>query len=1019
MISIHWDKCSAPIRSGLRSLAWWLALTFVFSAFVVAAPSHTWGQPALLRGWFLSEFQPDIPNGGRANTIAVHPANDNVLFVTSESGGLFRSSDGGSTWQHVDGLPQFLTNAVTFVPSNPNIVLVTTSEDTAKTNDGGIWRSADGGTTWTHIPNPPPPFGVTDRFSAYELAVAPDTGHIYVGTSYGIAISSDDGATWTQSNPFGGGSFLLRNRRVMSVVAQKGNRVLAAGPSGLRRSSDSGATWLVPTTSPGGIVDLHALGRSPIAQDHAYAVNGNTELYYTEDWGDHWTKISSAPRGDDGCGGIAFVKIIPRMVIRTNPLVRRLAPTLYFSNRCGLSRLNASLLSGFNRFDYNGAWVTLNDDHGDTRDLVFANGNRPLLLATDGGLHKTANGGLNWTFINGGRNGFNALQITEVRGQWVDDVPRHDLYFGTQDNSLYSSGNTGATWTVACCEGFFIEAEYHVKTARDSQITFVACAECSNFRSGALFSGIADWQNPAGALDSNPKIIGKSFHVQGSEAAGGFSKGLAVSIDLGATWEQYATFGEDRRDLPKLGWLRQNVLIAPRVPILYQSIRTGWDPELNFEINHLARITKNLSSNTASVRYPAMNNFGGLGINPTMFAWYQVFAVDPRNPNHLIAPDVVNQAMMQTFDGGDTWSEIPQLTDQVTGNGRFLFRRGIFPQVSAISFYPDDPNMVALGTWQNGIFLSTDRGATWTKVPQSERVPYITSFDWRTAHDLVVSSYGRGLWRLNFSMILDLHLLAHYCEFCNTRPLLPRIRPLPPRPDPPPEPDGAVLVFGGRIQGARVADGRVRELFIRPGSSVAFLSRQETAPDIKLTEITRQVGFSGLRGVPKAPDRADIIVGITMRAGALAGLIFSRSPLEMNVEERKAELAAEKAEPGEHAVGRAESPIAGKPYVEVITGHVTGANSAIPGQTIQIAGRSHRAGSTVEIAIDGKVIEKAAVAADGRFSATVEAPRQFGMHNITIIDQESAKPVDGAMLLVRPEDKDEGREERKRKLRKH
>jgi hypothetical protein len=119
--------------------------------------------------------------------------------------------------------------------------------------------------------------------------------------------------------------------------------------------------------------------------------------------------------------------------------------------------------------------------------------------------------------------------------------------------------------------------------------------------------------------------------------------------------------------------------------------------------------------------------------------------------------------------------------------------------------------MVALGTWENGIFLSSDRGATWSKVPGSERVTYITSFDWRSARDIIVSSYGRGLWRLNYWVIIPWAQFAHYCPIgCIIQPFSP------PLPDPSPEQyEQAVLVFGGQIQGARVVGGKVKELFVR------------------------------------------------------------------------------------------------------------------------------------------------------------------------------------------------------------
>src|SRR5713226_5070985 len=112
-------------------------------------------------GWTISEFQPDIANGGRANTISVNPGNNDIILVASESGGLFRSTNRGTTWQHVDALPEFSTNAVVYVPADPNVVIATTAEDFRSANGGGIWRSTNGASTWTQMPGPPRPMGVT------------------------------------------------------------------------------------------------------------------------------------------------------------------------------------------------------------------------------------------------------------------------------------------------------------------------------------------------------------------------------------------------------------------------------------------------------------------------------------------------------------------------------------------------------------------------------------------------------------------------------------------------------------------------------------------------------------------------------------------------------------------------------------------------------------------------------------------------------------------------------------------
>jgi photosystem II stability/assembly factor-like uncharacterized protein len=154
------------------------------AAFAVPAQSE-------LIDWELAEFQPDIPFGGRANTIAVNPSDNHIIFVASESGGLFKTTDGGISWSHVDTLGAYYTSAVAYVTSD--ILLATTTDRFSTGNDGGgIWRSTDGGVNWSHIANPAP-VSAPWRFKANEISIAPDTGHIYVATSWGVLESNDRG----------------------------------------------------------------------------------------------------------------------------------------------------------------------------------------------------------------------------------------------------------------------------------------------------------------------------------------------------------------------------------------------------------------------------------------------------------------------------------------------------------------------------------------------------------------------------------------------------------------------------------------------------------------------------------------------------------------------------------------------------------------------------------------------------------------------------------------------------------
>src|SRR5437867_12266578 len=109
---------------------------------------------AACRGWpvfplpreFFEEFQPNVHGrGGRGVAVTLKPANDQIVLAATHSGGLFRTTDAGQHWRHLD---QFSPNRlwdVQFDPSDPNVVIATVVIDTHNPWQGGIWRSTDGG----------------------------------------------------------------------------------------------------------------------------------------------------------------------------------------------------------------------------------------------------------------------------------------------------------------------------------------------------------------------------------------------------------------------------------------------------------------------------------------------------------------------------------------------------------------------------------------------------------------------------------------------------------------------------------------------------------------------------------------------------------------------------------------------------------------------------------------------------------------------------------------------------------
>jgi len=620
---------------------------------------------------------------------------------------------------------------------------------------------------------------------------------------------------------------------------------------------------------------------------------------------------------------------------------------------------------------------------------------------------------MNWTFVGGGRSGYNALQITEVKGQWIGDIGRYDRYFGTQDNDLWSSSDDGASWQKGlCCEGFFIEVWNHVARVADSIVTFVACSGCFNGQSDALFANVINWGNPPGTLAGNPKIIGLNSHVQAVAADSGMAKGFARTDDRGGSWASFASLPDDLRDLPKLA-RTPRLSFRPGRVVLYEAIRTGWYAPGGFEINKLARMTQRLRSLGANTTYPAMTNFGGLGIMPTMFAWYQVFAVAPNSPNLLIAPDVINQKMMRSDTGGEIWQEIPGLTSLVTDGGRLLFNVSIFPQVSAVSFSPDNPSLVAIGTRQNGIFMSADGGLTWEKVPGSEVATLITSLTWRNATDLTISTYGRGLWRLKWELTVHVPDLAGLCEWpCDIRALHPEWVF-----DPPYEQIGkAYVVLDGHLKGAEFKRGRLVKAYVSPGGTLVSAAKEPAPLGVEVAEADQWMGF---RDAPADLLRADF------EEASLSGLILDRkdqvsalieSPVAMTMttlyDQRSSREQFEKLE----MAASQKSPTADAPYIELQKERKDEKeragfpNAYGPGEEIIIKGRNMGAYDMLEILVDDNVVDKLRLDKRSEFKAELSAPAAFGVHKIELRDARSGRIIDGTMFAVghSDEEKEEG-----------
>ncbi len=132
---------------------------------------------------------------GRINAIAVDPQNSNTYYIGAPAGGIWKSTDAGLNWIPLtDYLPQIGVSGIAIDPTDSNIIYIATGDDDA--NDSyavGVWKSTDGGSTWNSTGDIP-----GDPNSMNEIYIDPTNSQtILVATSTGVQKSINGGTTWT------------------------------------------------------------------------------------------------------------------------------------------------------------------------------------------------------------------------------------------------------------------------------------------------------------------------------------------------------------------------------------------------------------------------------------------------------------------------------------------------------------------------------------------------------------------------------------------------------------------------------------------------------------------------------------------------------------------------------------------------------------------------------------------------------------------------------------------------------
>ncbi len=382
--------------------------------------------------------------GGRVVAVAGDPAEPATFYFGACAGGVWKTTDGGTYWENVsDGyFGTAAVGALEVAPSDPNVIWAGMGEACIRGNvshGDGVYRSTDGGRTWQHL-------GLADTRFIGRVRVHPrdpDTAYVAaLGHAFGpneergVFRTRDGGRTWEK--------VLYRNEDTgavdLSIDARNPRNLYASlwdvrrtpwgltsgGPgSGLFRSTDGGDTWTELTDRPGlpgGLKGRIGVAVSPVQSGRVWALIEAEEggLFRSDDGGETWERISEDRELRQRPWYYMHVFASPRD-----------ADTCYILN-----------LRMWKSTDGGKTFTQVTTPHGDNHDLwIDPNDPRRMIEGNDGGACVSYNGGASWsTIYNQPTAQFYHLTTDTRFPYWV---------YGTQqDNSAIAVPSRSATGAI-------------------------------------------------------------------------------------------------------------------------------------------------------------------------------------------------------------------------------------------------------------------------------------------------------------------------------------------------------------------------------------------------------------------------------------------------------------------------------------------------------------------------------------------------------------------------------------------
>lgn len=375
--------------------------------------------------------------GGRVRAIAISNSNPNLVYASSVSGGIFKSTNAGASWTSIsDFAGNLAISSLVLDPNNNNIIYAGTGEgffNYDAVRGEGVLKSTDGGYTWTILKNFTGPVGFP--YYINDLYIRPDSTNIlYAATNSGLFRTTNSGANWN----FIHSGISYRATQIVPHPTEPRRFYVCYGNfsiDGIYRTTNGGASFTklsggFPTTNFNRI----ALAISKSNPNILIASLDSITTHYTHsiqkstDGGDTWFPVGKpidTQLGGSHLGGQGWYNNVIA-IHPTNPDIIFAGGINLFKSTNGGSSWSM-IAFGYLPSPY--PYV-----HVDHHAIVFHPTDPSIIFfGTDGGVFKTTNTGSTFIELN---NGFATTQFYSGAVH-----PSLEIYYGgTQDNGTLKSG---------------------------------------------------------------------------------------------------------------------------------------------------------------------------------------------------------------------------------------------------------------------------------------------------------------------------------------------------------------------------------------------------------------------------------------------------------------------------------------------------------------------------------------------------------------------------------------------------